>query len=121
MVEVSLYKLVQVKDSQQAWPEEFRSLVARCEENLDDRLPFGVAADWLDERGEAELADAFRWLFKRPEVKVFPCENRWGSKFHRLESTPVPFDDVEGDGGQGFIGVIVALASKIIQLREALS
>lgn len=70
MVEVSLLKLVQVVGSQDVWPADFVALNAKCEADVADRVPFGVAADWCDEHDEPELADAFRWLHRRPDVRI---------------------------------------------------
>lgn len=70
MVSVSLRRLVCVERSRDLWPSEFSDLVAKCEENPADRTPFGVTADWCDENGELELAEAFRWMFKRPDVEI---------------------------------------------------
>jgi hypothetical protein len=46
-------------------PQEFRDLVATCEEEPEDWARPGVAADWLDEHGEPDLAACFRWMHKR--------------------------------------------------------
>jgi uncharacterized protein (TIGR02996 family) len=45
--------------------------LAKILENLDDDLPKLIYADWLDERGESDLAHAYRWCAcykKRPCV-----------------------------------------------------
>jgi hypothetical protein len=68
MVEVSLLKLVGIVGTIELWPSQFAAMVAKCEENPDDRTTFGVLADWCDDRDEAEYGRAWRWLFKRPMV-----------------------------------------------------
>ncbi len=123
-VTVSLYELVLVKDSQRAWPAEFRSLVEACEKDLADRLPFGVVADWCDEQKEPELGEAFRWLHKRPAVEIERITETTGREvvvWYRLKNPPDSLRYVTGDSGYGLLGVVVSLAERLAEIREALS
>lgn len=69
MIRVSLLDLVLVKDARHLWPEDFHALVSAAEEDPDDRLRFGVIADWCDEQDEPAFGAAWRWLHARPFVK----------------------------------------------------
>jgi uncharacterized protein (TIGR02996 family) len=69
-VEVPLLKIVAFENSVELWPQEFRSLVAELHKNPDEKTTWGVTADWLEEHGESELAQAFRWVGRRPHLKV---------------------------------------------------
>jgi len=120
VVEVSLLKLVQVIGSQDAWPDDFRAMNEHCQADPTDRTPFGVAADWLDEHGEPELADAFRWLHRRPTVVV-----RWvepnrnsGQGYYTMEKPPVTMTCADGV-------TVAALCARLVpilkQMREALA
>lgn len=120
MVEVSLYELVQVKQSARSWPHEFRSLVEKCEADVADRLPFGVVADWCDERDEPELAEAFRWLHKRPDVGVVRSQAA-GRFYYFLEHYPNPVGYVCGETDHGLIGLVVKLAERLAEMREAMA
>ena len=68
MIQISLLDLVLVKDSRHLWPEEFHALVLAAEEFPDERIRFGVIADWCDERGEDVYGAAWRWLHNRPFI-----------------------------------------------------
>ena len=69
---VSLEALVSLPDSSPLWPQEFESLVVAIEADPNDKLPWGVAADWLceDKVGETDLGEAFRWIHKREKVRI---------------------------------------------------
>jgi len=121
MVSVSLLALCRVKDSAPAWPDDFRTQVEKCEAYHVDRLPFGVLADWLDERGEGELAAAFRWLHKRPEVGVVPASNKTYGTWSLSDMPRLMGYSLNGEAGCGFIGLIVELADKLAELRKDLS
>lgn len=122
MVSVSLLALCRVKDSAAAWPEEFAAHVTGCESNTVDRLPFGVLADWLDERGEGELAAAFRWLHKRPEVGVVKGIGGRDYCCWSLQDLPRLMGySLSGESGHGFVGVVVTLADRLTELRKDLS
>lgn len=53
-------------DPRTLWPADFRHMVEACELAPNDRVGFGVLADWLDERDEPDLAAGFRLLFANP-------------------------------------------------------
>jgi len=121
-VTVPLYLFVQVPGGTDLWPGEFTALVKKCEENVEDRLPFGVTADWCDEHSEPELAGAFRWLANRPAVQIqkngrYPLNDAW----YTLVDPPAALGSVSSTMGSGFIGLIVALARRLTAMREALS
>lgn len=71
-VSVSLLDLVCIPNTEHLWPEVFRGMNKQTEENPDDRVTFGVIADWLEEepQKETELAKAYRWMHKRPEIPI---------------------------------------------------
>ena len=96
MVGVSLYQLVQLEDSRALWPEEFEARVAEMEANPGERTPFLVVADWLEEgdRGETELARAFRYLGKRPEIEIGKV-NFYADKFYWEAKLIAPINDFE--------------------------
>lgn len=120
-VSVSLFHFVQVPDSRPLWPAEFRALVEACEKDLADRLPFGVAADWCDENKEPELGEAFRWLHRRPGVTIHN-EQRNARRTYWVEGQPPVMGAVGGGsvGLHGLIGVVVALAKRLAEMREAM-
>lgn len=68
MVGVSLLELVRIKNTAPVWPERFRELVAKLEDDLDERSQWGVIADWCDENEEPLLGVAFRWVMRHPGV-----------------------------------------------------
>lgn len=78
-VEVQLIKLVAIPDSRPAWPEEFTALIQTLEKSLGDRTVWGGVADWCDERGEGELADAFRWVSRHTTVNVITTSSSIGN------------------------------------------
>ena len=69
-VTVKLLDLVALPDSRPLWPAEFHALIAKLEDNPEERAQWGVIADWLDENDEPELAAAFRWLSNRNIYRV---------------------------------------------------
>lgn len=121
-VSVSLFHFVQAPDTRSLWPEQFRGLLEACEKDVPDRLPFGVMADWCDEQGEPELGEAFRWLHKRPEV-VIESDRRLKSQTHWLTHHPTVMGSVGGGSVNlnGLIGVVIALAKRIAEMREAIA
>lgn len=76
-VEVKLLELVRVPGTRQLWPADFESFITKIESAPDDKLHWGVCADWLDEQDEPELADGFRWVSKRPSVEVKEVGGAW--------------------------------------------
>lgn len=71
MVGVSLLDLVRVGNTRPVWPAEFRTMVELLEKTPDDRDGYGKAADWLDEADEPQLAECFRYAFRKPAVKIY--------------------------------------------------
>lgn len=76
-VEVKLLELVRVPGTRQLWPADFESFITKIEFTPDDKLHWGVCADWLGEQDEPELADGFRWVSKRPSVEVKEVGGAW--------------------------------------------
>lgn len=87
---VSLEKLVSLKGSRPLWPAEFAALVALLDADPNDKAAWGVAADWLDEpeRGEHDLAEAFRWIHKRDAARIAPDRFTKGKLMFVEESIP---------------------------------
>ena len=96
MVSVSLYQLVQMEGSRALWPEYFQTMVTEMEANPGERTPFLTVADWLEEgdRGETELARAFRYLGKRPEIEIRKV-NFYADKFYWEAKLIAPINDLE--------------------------
>ena len=97
MVSVSLLKLVCIDGTRHIWPEEFAALVAKIEENPGERSNYGVIADWLDsepDRHEPELAEGFRWLMKRPEIRIEKSTSNWSAGLWIAHNLPKQIDDV---------------------------
>ena len=97
MIRVSLLDLVLVKDARHLWPEDFHALVTAAEEEPDDRLRFGVIADWCDEQDEPVFGAAWRWLHNRPYtalpkahgVRVYRHRAGYG-EYHRWDMSNLP-------------------------------
>lgn len=96
MIRVSLLDLVLVKDARHLWPDDFHGLVTAAEEDPDDRLRFGVIADWCDEQDEGVYGAAWRWLHARPfidspksGVQVYRHRASYG-EYHRWELGNLP-------------------------------
>ncbi len=86
-VSVSLYSLVRLGAATQAmWPDEFKEFNKKLEQSVTDRTTWGVAADWLDENGEPELADAFRWISTHATVGPHFGTRKGEYGFHNLPS-----------------------------------
>lgn len=61
MVSVTILQLIKAH-AEQLLPGDVPAFVAAILETPDDAAPKGVFADWLDERGDDQLACAFRWM-----------------------------------------------------------
>lgn len=70
VADIKLFDLVRVQNTKHLWPADFTDKVKQLETDPDDKGRYGVVADWLDENREPELAEAFRYVFKRPNVFV---------------------------------------------------
>lgn len=81
-----------IKDSRPLWPAEFEQLVQEIEKNPNDKTPWGVAADWLDEaeRGETDLAEAFRWIHKRAGVEIEAATESYAIGEWRFKGKTLP-------------------------------
>lgn len=127
-VPVSLLRLVCVPNTRHLWPEEFAALVATCEADPDDRTAFGVAADWCDENDEPHLGEAFRWMFKRPDVMLHRSTEYYSkdSWEFRLLPTGLAGDVPTADNGATInrttvAGMMADLAYRLKKLREILA
>lgn len=119
MVPVSLVGLCELSETRHLWPEEFNALVIACERNVEDRLPFGVVADWCDENDEPEMGDAFRWLFKRPAVRVVKQESSWNNlPTYTISNPPLT---MQTPGGFSVAQMVARLVPILKEMREALS
>jgi hypothetical protein len=121
-VEVSLELLVAVRGSRPAWPAEFRQLVEAAEADTDERTVFGALADWCDAQGEAGLARGFRWLMRRPGVKLHVHRtSNWdgvSTTFRLLDSAAMPQAVWDAPGLPG--GVDDSLAAVVADLAARL-
>lgn len=121
-VAVSLLELVTVHGSRGVWPGDFQKLLIRCEEDYDDRVAFGVVADWCDQFEEPELAEAFRWMHNRPAVGI--AVRRGGDhKSLYLTEPPKLLGALHGpfDKDTGLAGLMAELAHRLAELREVLA
>jgi hypothetical protein len=98
-------------------PQQFRDLVAKCEGNPADFAPPGVAADWLDENGEPDLAAAFRWIHKRG----MGPERRGGGSHWTLSHLP---GWVRGEGDytwiDSYLAAVFKMAAEMKAVRESM-
>lgn len=118
-VPVSLVGLCEMTGTRHLWPTEFNALVTACEKNVEDRLPFGVVADWCDENDEPEMGDAFRWLFKRPQVTVVKQVSSWNKEpTYTIGNPPLT---MEIPGGFSVAQMVARLVPILKQMREALA
>lgn len=86
-VEVSLQALVSIENTRDVWPEEFRGLMDKLEENPDEKTQWVVLAEWCQERGELPLSKAFDWVSRRPEVTA-EMKNDYGRNRWTLKQVP---------------------------------
>lgn len=98
---VSLEQLVALPNSRPLWPQEFESLVVEVEKDPNDKLPWGVAADWLceDKIGETDLGEAFRWIHKRGQVKIEAATESYNLGRWRFKDKTLPSavrDSIQG-------------------------
>lgn len=77
-------------DPRTLWPADFRAMVEACEKAPNDRVGFGVLADWLDERDEPDLAAGFRLLFTNPawELPVSTEQHRAARYWYATTAFP---------------------------------
>lgn len=97
-------------------PAEFLALVAGCEGNPEDYGPPGVAADWLDENGEPDLAAAFRWIHKR-QMGPRKKDHGYWSAYHlpawvRGEKHSYWHDS--------YLGHVIGMAAEMKAVRESM-
>lgn len=119
MVPVSLVGLCELSETRHLWPEQFNALVIACEKNLEDRLAFGVVADWCDENDEPEMGDAFRWLHKRPSVVVSKHVSSWNKEpTYTIENPPLT---MQIPGGFSLAQMVARLVPILKEMREALA
>lgn len=86
MADVKLLRLVGVKNTRPLWPADFEGKIRHLEAEPDDRARWGVTADWLDENGEPELAAGFRYVFRKPDIKIYRSKD--ATKLWCLDNLP---------------------------------
>ena len=69
-ITISILDAVAANVPRELLPAEFLAIVNSLEAEHDDRLPWGMAADWLQDHDEPSFASAFRYVAKRPEVTI---------------------------------------------------
>jgi hypothetical protein len=126
-VSVSLLKLVQIPDTEPLWPEVFRGMIEKYENELNEkpyeRTPLAPISDWLEENGESELAGACKWLLKRPEVyldKTFNINDNFADRnyyWRIIGMTPPAFGQRQGNEETGLAGLLAAIADRIQELK----
>lgn len=121
-VTVSLEQLVSIRSTRPLWPDDFNSLVLAIEENLNDKTPWGVIADWCQEHGEEGLAEAFRWVHKRPAVEI-SRENYTPFLWDFVGlPTPVAAVNIYDDFDRTTIpGAVAKLAARLQKLKEVMA
>ena len=120
-VSVSLYSLVRLGAATQAmWPDEFREFNKKLEQNVSDRTTWGVAADWLDENGAPELADAFRWISTHTTVGPHFGTRKGEYGFHNLPSVVLAAWSSYNHSLTTPAGLAVCLAEALAKARAEL-
>lgn len=117
-VTVSLEALVSVPGTRPLWPDEFRALVDELEANPDDKVRWGVVADWVEDRGEPEYAAAFRWVGKRDGVKVSHKYNGSDRPYWWPDGVPEPMELVTFHGCDTLPGMVERLAARLREVRK---
>jgi hypothetical protein len=125
-VSVSLELLIKTPGTQSLWPEAFIGLMATADEELTQNNfscgVWAIIAGWCEEQEEHQLASAFFWLSKRPEVR--PVVNRINGiedwTFNSLPAAIRATGIVEGDVST-LAGAIAVLAERLRRVREALA
>jgi uncharacterized protein (TIGR02996 family) len=116
-VSISLLQLISTPGTQALWPERFRGLMAKLEENPDEIAQWKVIADWLQENDEPELEDAIRWFVRHEEVEA--DRDNYGSwYFDRVPDQVMAGDKPPGDS-KTLAGALAILWLRIKRAREA--
>jgi len=117
-VTVSLLKLVLIPDTREAWPEEFEGLIAKLEEEPDNRQQWSVVGDWCQDQGEEDLALAFIWVANAPNVSARRVTNNW--VFRGLPNPLTAMDDRVGFFGTTLPQLAARLAARLRKLEAIL-
>ena len=116
-VTVSLLKLVSIPDTRAAWPEEFEGLIAKLDEEPDNRQQWSVVGDWCQDHGEEDLALAFIWMANAPSVSARRITNNWV-----FRGLPTPLTAM--DHHVGFLGTtlpqLTARLAALLRKLEAI-
>jgi uncharacterized protein (TIGR02996 family) len=118
-VAVSLEQLVTTSHALHLWPEEFRAIVAKLEEEPEEMTQWLVLADWLGENGEKDLEATCRWYARRMDVSVAHSSySGW-----RFEKLPLPIDAGSNPPGDmsTLAGAIAVLTARLRRVKEALA
>src|SRR3954471_17419184 len=118
-VSISLEALVNLPGTLPVWPEKFRGLMAKLEEDTDDTTAWLVAADWLQENDEREMESTCRWVSKRIPLGVTVGFYRGSWNFGGLPDSIRAGDSPDSDDTT-LAGAIAVLAARLRRAREAL-
>ncbi len=125
-VTVSLKDLCRFAGTKGLWPSDFAAMVAKIDDDPNDMNTWGVAADWLDEFREPELAHAFRWVHRRG-VEIKKSEYGYPRKYWQIaydsKKFPTAVREKLPDHGEQWdqetaAGLACAIAEAIRLLKE---
>lgn len=135
MVSVPLARVLQLAELSDLIPKEYERLSAAAAvalvgplasdpEIIPDRTVLGVVADWCRENGEPDLAAAWAWLHKRPEVEVQVSNRDRAAKEHlySIQSPPrvLGYSGIWGVTGCGVSSMVCELADRLAEMRRDL-
>lgn len=120
---VSLLELVRVEGTRSLWPAELRAFEERLQAEPAEGTHWGACADWLEEDhiNEPQLAEAFRWVFKRLStgLRVITGTDAWEKGQWKFESNGT--DAIPGSirGALGYSARAHTIAELMGQLAAA--
>lgn len=116
-VTIPLIELVRIAGTRNLWPADFEGKIVVLEDNYSEKTAWGVIADYLDEIEEPVLADAFRWVFKRPSVFIKNNGN-FGWRFDGLPVSVSTYWTTYGYDTRTIPGAVACLANALSKLRD---
>jgi hypothetical protein len=131
MVNVSLLKMVSMRDTRPLWPADFAVIVAKLEdkERPSQTVPevLAEASEWCEENGELGLAHAFDWLARwtlQPldagDRKPVEIADRHGWTEAKELPAALGFS-VYGEPSTGFAGMVAALAVRLGEVSQLIA